>query len=107
MQTPNMTSVPKYSGSVAYLLASFNCLELSQITRDNLRVFLDREGASPLQASKLYALWSGGEQVSVELRTLLEEISYPRERDRLLSYLRDPIVPTPAVENLLEMLAWK
>jgi len=84
MQTPNGSTVPKYSGPMEYLLVSTNCLELSQI-----------------QFSRLLALWTGGQDVSPELQTLVGEISWPKEKERLLKVLGS--VPSPE----LERLAWR
>jgi hypothetical protein len=107
MQTPNQSTKSKYSGVIEHLLASANCLELSQITPEHLDRFLTYEGATGQQRSTLYALWNGQEQVSPELQSLLSDICYPRERERLLSYLREAPTSSPDVEDLLRSLAWK
>ena len=101
MQTPNGSTVPKYSGPMEYLLVSTNCLELSQITNEQLAWFAETEGATPLQFSRLLALWTGGQDVSPELQTLVGEISWPKEKERLLKVLGS--VPSPE----LERLAWR
>jgi len=104
----NNSTVGKYTGTpIEALLQACHCQEISEIDHEALARWAEGEGATTLQRSRLFALWTGAEQVTAELKSLLEEISYPRERERLLSYLRDPITPTPAVEDLLKTLAWR
>jgi hypothetical protein len=114
MQTPNGSTIPKYDGQIEYLLVSTNCLELSQITNEQLGRWAETEGATPLQFSRLLALWTGGQEVSPELHKLIGEIAWPKEKARLLKVLtgrgtsiNEEIIPSPDMDAMLERLAWK
>jgi hypothetical protein len=106
MQTPNSSTLPKYDGAIEYLLASTNCLELSQITNEQLARWAETEGATPRQFSRLLGLWTGGQEISPELKKLVGEIAWPREKTRLLTFLTGS-VPSPELNAAVETLAWK
>ena len=106
MQSPNGSTLPKYDGAIEYLLVSTNCLELSQPTPEQLASFAEAEGATPLQVSQLLSLWTGGQEVSAELRKLVSEIAWPKEKARLLTFLTGSI-PSPELDAMVETLAWK
>jgi len=105
MQSPNGSTIPKYDGPIEYLLVSTNCLELSQITNEQLARWAETEGATPLQFARLLGLWTGGQEVAPELQKLVGEIAWPQEKARLLTFLGS--VPSPELNAAVETLAWK
>ena len=82
-------------------------MELSEITREQLAAFAENEGATPAQRSQLFALWTGQTNVSPELRTLLADITWPNERDRLLKILNGTAVPSSDLVALVERMKWQ
>src|ERR1035438_7129059 len=80
MQTPNQSTKSRYNGPVASLLQESNVMELSQITRDHLEKYATNNNATHGQRSRLLALWTGQQEVSPELRQVLHEIAFPKEK---------------------------
>jgi hypothetical protein len=106
MQTQNC-SVAKYDGPIEELLISANALEISQVTHEQLARWAESHSASPTQCSRLFCSWTGGQEVSPELRQVLIEIAWPREKARLLKFLGGRVIPSANLDGLLEQLAWK
>lgn len=96
---------PKYEGPIQSLLAFCNAIELSQITRDQLVRFA--ENATPLQRAQVLRLWTGQQTVEPELRQVLHDIAWPKERARLLGFFGGIGLSASDLESVLEVMAWR
>jgi len=77
-----------------------------RVGHEQLARWADSEGATNLQKSRLFDLWTGASEPSPELRTLLHEIAWPNEKARLLRFLGGRTT-RPETDELLRSLAWK
>jgi hypothetical protein len=104
MQTSSSIA-PKYDGPIQNLLSFCNAVELSQITHEQLVLFA--ENATVLQRAQLFRLWTGQQDVGAELRQVLHDITWPKERARLLGFLGGIGLPQSDLEAVLEVMAWR
>lgn len=113
MQTPNNSTITRYQGVVERLLIETHCVEISEITVEALRQWVKQHTTNPEQCerapfllSRLLSLWTGAAQVSQELHSLLVEIAWPAEKEKLLTFFGGKF-DTETRDRMIDQLKWR
>jgi hypothetical protein len=106
MSPPNNNVACKYDGAIENLLLAAKCQELSQVTQEHLRQYCTDNHATDLQRARLFGMWSGDQEPSQELVSLVGQIAWPAERERLVRFLGGDF-NTETRDKMIEHLRWK